>query len=96
MFKMEADLNRFISTNKLPCFACMINDNEEEKQEIYLYRVFKAKYFRAKCYNSSLEHYMLNKRPSYVYLDVDTDTLKKNQQNIRPFNEIFIPFQYQG
>ena len=99
---MDTELSRFVSANKLPCFACLQNGDSaghdqqnKQSEEIYFYRVFKAKYFVAKCY-ASAGNSLNSKWASLSYLDNESDTLKKKRQNLSPLKEIFIPFHYQG
>lgn len=86
----ENELLKFLSSNKLPCFAYLKIDDKYE--EVYFHRIFKSKTFVAKCYSENLENYLLNKRPSVVYLDTnDSDT-----NTITPICELFIPFDFKG
>lgn len=92
MMDSVVDLTKY----DLPCYVSITNNFKTE--QVYLYRRFKTKSsFRAKCYNSDLQDYLLSKRPSVVsLLNSNNNSNDLVKQNIKPNFECIIPYDFKG
>ena len=85
--------------------SLQIDDNKCE--DVYFYRLFKSDCFTAKCYDDENLFHISNislinrQRPSTTYFEtadiINNDNNNNNTNSkMTPFDEILIPFNYQG